>query len=191
MDRPTCQRCKKSGLVCEGYNRDRQFVNESLKRDSSGPKLSAVTINSQECPWLEHFATASNDDTKSQIVLADSLVKTAREQLYMGQLRSTMLPQGGQFSSEAWRLSAPGWAGLITEFYDTEPSLKYVTFAMAMGCLATQSNDGQLRVKSLQTYNMAVHELSTSLQKRDAYKRDGLIIASGLMASFEVSVTVT
>lgn len=188
MNRPSCHRCKKSGLACEGYNRDRQFVNGSLKKSSSESTLPRTVTSSQERPWLGRYATASSDHDESQIVLPDSLVTTAREQLYMGQLWATMLPKGGLFSTEKWRPSAPGWAGLINALYNTEPSLRYVTLAMAVGCLATKSNDDQLRVKSLQTYNAAVQELSTALQQRDAYKRDGLIIASGLMASFEVSV---
>ncbi|KID95097.1 C6 zinc finger domain protein, partial [Metarhizium majus ARSEF 297] len=57
---------------------------------------------------------------------------------------------------------------------------------MAMACLATENNDEQLRLESLQTYNSAVRELSSALKQQQAYQRNGRIVASGLMASFEL-----
>lgn len=189
LTRPGCNRCKAAGLTCEGYTIERHFVNGGVKGDNQAPANSRQMTPSQEKrPWLGRYTTRA-DISKckdSNIVSSDSLVRTARQQLYLGHLWTTMLPKGGHFSSETWRLSAPGWAGLVSMLYDTEPSLKYVTFAMALGCLATQCNDNQMRLKSLQTYNTAVQELSTALQQRDAHKRDGLIVAAGLMASFEV-----
>ncbi|EFY95862.2 fungal transcriptional regulatory protein [Metarhizium robertsii ARSEF 23] len=141
----------------------------------------------QEQTWPRHLRiqAATSENSQADIALSDSLVSTARQQLYLEHLWAVMLPKDHHFLTES-RLSAPGWSGLVLMFYNTEPSLRYVTLAMAMACLATENNDEQLRLKSLQTYSSAVQKLGSALKQRQAYQRNGLIVASGLMASFEL-----
>lgn len=61
--------------------------------------------------------------------------------------------------------------------------------AWAMGCMAVENDDKQMRIKSFQTYNSAVRQLSLALRRDDSFTCDGLIMASGLMASFEVTLS--
>jgi hypothetical protein len=184
LTKPTCRRCAASGLTCGGYARDRQFVNGGL----NGNKLRLVgadkSVLLQQQPWREqHVTRVGSEDDKSEVALSDSLVVSARQKLYLGHLWTTVLPS----VADASQHSDTGWARLTSQMHEGEPSLQFVTMAMAMACLAVERNDDQLRVKSLQTYNTAVRELQATLKRRDAYKRDGLIVAAGLMASFEAS----
>lgn len=186
MAKPECSRCRASSLVCEGYARDCKFVNSYLIGNGLlCGNAKSTRPQEQTRPGHLRIQAATPENSQADIALSDSLVRTARQQLYLEHLWAVMFPKDHHFLTES-RLSAPGWSGLVLMFYNTEPSLRCVTLAMAMACLATENNDEQLRLKSLQTYNSAVQELGSALKQRQAYQRNGLIVASGLMASFEV-----
>ncbi|KAJ6437310.1 hypothetical protein O9K51_10284 [Purpureocillium lavendulum] len=165
---PVCNQCKKSELPCGGYDRVFTFVHSTIeqKTNSSGVQDGKHGV---------------------EIILSDPLVRTAREQLYLGHLWNIMLPKGHLIPARLSEQSSPGWAGLVSELYDVEPSLRYAVLATALGCLASGTKErGEMLNKGLQTYHLAVQEIGKALKQRHAYKRDGLIIAAGLMASFEL-----
>ncbi|KAK2592341.1 hypothetical protein QQS21_009960 [Conoideocrella luteorostrata] len=101
-------------------------------------------------------------------------------------LGSAMLPGGRAYSTTAQTYASGGWTSTIPELYDSESTLRYASMATAASIIASDNNDEQLRIKGLQTYNRAVGEASKALQQPDWYKRDGLLAASRLMATYEV-----
>ncbi len=136
-------------------------------------------------PWLTRYAKTYND---SKPGLPDPLVRSAREQLYLGHLWDVMLPREQQVAVGTARPGAQNWATLITQLYDKEPGLRHVVIATAMGCLASLGTGRQeMLAKALETYTQAAREIGKALQRQTAYKSDGLVVASALMASFDVS----
>lgn len=180
---PACSQCRKAGFPCEGYARQTIFVGAAIRRLSAsrGGDTGAR-------PWISHYTKQENRN--AHITLPEPLVRTAREQLYMGYLWHTMTPKSHRSSIALSKLESSSWNRLIFESYVVEPSLRYVVMAWAMGCMAGRDQDSQMRIKSFKTYNTAVRHLSWTLNEKGAFKRDGLIIASGLMASFEVSGSI-
>ncbi|KAM5342154.1 hypothetical protein ACJ41O_015185 [Fusarium nematophilum] len=81
-----------------------------------------------------------------------------------------MLPGGRMFSPEAATMSSVGWTRLVGEFYDSEPSLRYVSLASAMAALAAQNQDHSMRLRALQTYNASVCRRETSPFSSHAWK---------------------
>jgi len=99
-----------------------------------------------------------------------------------------MLPREQQVAVGTARPGAQNWATLITQLYDKEPGLRHVVIATAMGCLASLGTGRQeMLAKALETYTQAAREIGKALQRQTAYKSDGLVVASALMASFDVS----
>lgn len=135
-------------------------------------------------PWKVRYAAPSADGVAA--ALPDSLVRSAREQLYFGLLISAMLPGGRPYSAGAIKFASVGWTNHVPTLYDTEPALKCATVALSMSLLAEDNGDAQLRIKGLQTYNHAVYQVARALQRPDWFQRDGLLAAARLMASYEV-----
>ncbi|KAM5376399.1 hypothetical protein ACJZ2D_005453 [Fusarium nematophilum] len=173
---PTCNQCVKAGLPCEGYARDVIFVHATT---------TACPVSSRDGPQQRPWFTQYSKQART-VALPDPLVRSAREQLYLGHFWSAMLPGGRMFSPEAATMSSVGWTRLVGEFYDSEPSLRYVSLASAMAALAAQNQDHSMRLRALQTYNASVCELGRRLAQRRPDRQESLIVTARLMASFDL-----
>lgn len=160
---------------------DQQLVldNDSSSPDSAGSAGSSGG-SSPELP------------TRLEITLPLTLVRSAREQLYMGFFESTMLAAGTTTPSPAaMKFASMGWTKHIAPLFDSDPAVKFAALATGSAIIATTHNDKQLQVKGIQTYNSAVMEMAKGLQRTNWYKRDGLLVAARIMATFEASTTPT
>ncbi|CEJ91936.1 hypothetical protein VHEMI07618 [[Torrubiella] hemipterigena] len=176
---PTCSQCRKAGLQCAGYSRQPVFVHATATNNGTLSKVDAAAR-----PWSSKYTKHANRPLR--ITPPDALVRTAREQLYTAYLWHTMTPKHQGPYNELSKQPGASWARAISEGCVTEPSLRFIAMAWAMGCMAVDNDDKQMRIKSFQTYNSAVRQLSLALRHDGSFTRDGLIMASGLMASFEM-----
>lgn len=142
------------------------------------------------------FGSSSPDGSSPEsvrpidIVLPINLTQSAREQLFMGVFGSTLLAAGTTTpSNEAMGFASMGWTKHIGPLYETDPAVRCATMATSSAIIATLHNDKQLQVKGIQAYNGAVVEMVKGLQRTNWYKRDGLLTAARLMATYEVSTT--
>ncbi|UNI21316.1 hypothetical protein JDV02_007317 [Purpureocillium takamizusanense] len=185
---PVCSQCKKSGLRCGGYSRDLTFVHSAVQCSVLSSNNGDGSTRTPQRPWLARYAKPS---TEAKIIIQDSLIRSAREQLYLGHLWDVMLPKGHRAAVGSARQGDTGWGTLISSLYDKEPSLRYVVVATAMGCLSFSGTGRRdMLIKSLESYTAAVREIGKELKGQAAYERDGLVVASALMASFELVFVV-
>lgn len=125
----------------------------------------------------------------TDILLPAHLARTAREQLYMGYFGSTLLAAGTTMPSKAaMTFASMGWTKHIGPLYETDPAVRCAAMATSSAIIATLHNDKNLQVKGIQAYNASVVEMVKGLQRTNWYKRDGLLTAARIMATFEVSV---
>ncbi len=121
------------------------------------------------------------------ILLPAHLARSAREQLYMGYFGSTLLAAGTTIpSDQAMSFASMGWTKHIGPLYETDPAVRSAAMATSSAIIATLHNDKQLQVKGIQAYNSSVVEMVKGLQRTNWYKRDGLLTAARIMATFEV-----
>lgn len=124
----------------------------------------------------------------ADILLPAHLARSAREQLYMGFFGSTMLAANTTNPSDAaMNFASMGWTRHIGPLYETDPAVRCAALATSSAIIATLHGDKQLQVKGIQAYNGAVLEMAKGLQRTNWYKRDGLLAAARIMATFEVS----
>ncbi|KAH8708191.1 hypothetical protein HC256_010337 [Beauveria bassiana] len=105
----------------------------------------------------------------------------------MGYFGATMLAAGTTVPSDAaMSFASMGWTKYISPLYDTDPTVRCAAMATSSAIIATLHNDKQLQVKGIQAYNNSVMEMVKGLQRTDWYKRDGLLTAARIMATFEL-----
>ncbi len=205
---PTCLKCEKAGIECEGYTDGLVWVNRTvdnrpklqvklrqqqqqpgsahsqqiiLHDDTSSPDSSSPGGGSPESAWVADVARSAD------ILLPAHLARSAREQLYMGYFGSTLLAAGTTMPSEgAMGFASMGWTKHIGPLYETDPAVRCAAMATSSAIIATLHNDKNLQVKGIQAYNSSVMEMVKGLQRTNWYKRDGLLTAARIMATFEV-----
>ncbi|OAA80487.1 Zn(2)-C6 fungal-type DNA-binding domain protein [Akanthomyces lecanii RCEF 1005] len=204
---PTCLKCEKAGLECEGYTDGLVWVNRTV---DNRPKLQ-VRLRQQQQQQQPDSAhgqqlvlhdddsntnSSSSPDGSSpdsdrarppDILLPAHLARSAREQLYMGYFGSTLLAAGTTIpSDQAMSFASMGWTKHIGPLYETDPAVRSAAMATSSAIIATLHNDKQLQVKGIQAYNSSVVEMVKGLQRTNWYKRDGLLTAARIMATFEL-----
>ncbi|EGX90722.1 hypothetical protein CCM_07142 [Cordyceps militaris CM01] len=133
-------------------------------------------------------SSSPNDVARpADILLPLHLACSAREQLYMGYFGSTLLAAGTTIpSSAAMSFASMGWTKHIGPLYETDPAVRFAAMATSSAIIATLHNDKQLQLKGIQAYDSSVMEMTKGLRRADWYKRDGLLTAARIMATFEL-----
>ncbi|OAA70191.1 Zn(2)-C6 fungal-type DNA-binding domain protein [Akanthomyces lecanii RCEF 1005] len=164
---PSCAQCLTAGLICEGYGRDLVWVNATTEEEPTGRQRRPPTNPSE--PWQVRYA--GQPGTNIEVILRESLAKTAREQKYLGMFWSAYLPNGRAFTSRACRLSTGGWTAHMGKLYDAEPTLRLASLAMSASVIGHQNHDGQLIIKGLKAYSEAIQEMTRAYVQlyRNAY----------------------
>ncbi|KAJ6783309.1 hypothetical protein PWT90_02544 [Aphanocladium album] len=179
---PSCNQCLAAGLICEGYGRDLVWVNATAEEEPTGRQRRPVANPSE--PWQVRYA--GQPGTNINVILRESLAKTAREQKYLGMFWSAYLPNGRAFTSRACKLSTGGWTSHMGKLYDTEPTLRLASLAMSASVIGHQNNDSQLIIKGLKAYSEAIQEMGRAVACNSRRLGDGLLAASRLMEFYEV-----
>ncbi|KND88028.1 hypothetical protein TOPH_07313 [Tolypocladium ophioglossoides CBS 100239] len=118
--------------------------------------------------------------------MPDALVRTAREQLYVGLFCTASLPYGRPYSQQASNLSSNGWTRFIAGLYKSEETLRHTAVALSTAILGVQNHDSQLSLKGLQAYNRALREMSKALKQPHRFRGDGLFATSRMMQLYEL-----
>lgn len=179
---PSCSQCLAAGLLCEGYGRDLVWVNATAEEEPAG-RMRRPQANQLE-PWQVRHA--GQPGINIDVILRESLAKTAREQKYLGLFWSAYLPNGRAFTSRACRLSTGGWTAHMGKLYDAEPTLRLASLAMSASVIGNQNNDRQLIIKGLKAYSEAIQEMAKAVASDSRRLGDGLLAAARLMEFYEV-----
>ncbi|KAJ3499083.1 hypothetical protein NLG97_g605 [Lecanicillium saksenae] len=179
---PSCNQCLAAGLICEGYGRELVWVNATAEEEPTGRQRRPVANPSE--PWQVRYA--GQPGTNIDVILRDSLAKTAREQKYLGMFWSAYLPNGRAFTSRGCKLSTGGWTSHMGKLYDAEPTLRLASLAMSASVIGHQNNDSQLVIKGLKAYSEAIQEMGRAVACNSRRVGDGLLAASRLMEFYEI-----
>lgn len=150
--------------------------------------------------WLSATASKDNDDSQREPLGISSswtarytrptynkmLIRTAREQEYLGMLWTSFLPRGREFSIKASKVSTGGWTRALDKLYDAEAALRKAALALSVSMLGEKTKDTATRVSGLLLYDQAVRETSKALQSPKRARGDGVLAAVRLMSLHEV-----
>ncbi|KAI9166504.1 Zn(2)-C6 fungal-type DNA-binding domain protein [Paramyrothecium foliicola] len=181
--RPTCIQCLQAGLTCGGYERERVWVNTPQE---SWAGTGSVAYSTDMSSYHASDSDA-HSVTSGTVTLHDSLLQTARQDLYIGQYYETYHPATyGHTSSGTSSFSTMGWAGVSSRLYEKEPALKYALAALSASTLSIKGDDPGLRVKGIQAYSSGIKELSIAFKQPHRIAYDGLLGAIRLMGFYEI-----
>lgn len=119
-------------------------------------------------------------------MLHDSLAQSARQIKYLGTFWSVYLPDGKEFSAVAGQRTTCGWTNILSQLYDTEPTLRIAALAISTSVMGGESNDQQLKIKGMQAYSRALQEMSVAIKDSKRWLGDGLLAAVRIMELYEV-----
>lgn len=175
--------------MCGGYGRDLIWVHASAPEPAKIEDAEAreASISPHIVPWRAHYAVSEGEGIN--IVLHDSLVRSARQTKYLGTFWSVYLPDGKEFSALARQRTPCGWTDTLGQLYDSEPTLQMAALAISTSVMGGESNDQQLRIKGMQTYSRALQEMSVALKDSKRWLGDGLLAAVRIMELYEVGRT--
>ncbi|PYH97069.1 hypothetical protein BO71DRAFT_347838 [Aspergillus ellipticus CBS 707.79] len=167
---PFCGQCIKAGLVCEGY----------------GGRRPTIWINATDGENHSYTALHTRSSETPAITLHGSLVRSARENRYVGLYLTAFLPNGRLFSRDAAWISSAGWLRYYESLCRSEKTLQLITLAHGLSMLATRDNDSQLKLKGFQAHRMALQEMRVGLQDPQRSTGDGLLAAVRLFRFYEI-----
>lgn len=156
-------------MACEGYDDDGLWIHTTVST------VMAYADYNRPPP-----------ERQSDIALPISLAQSAREQLCFGAFHSALQPGGRHYSSHAVKLSFVGWIDFIPNLCSSEPCIRYISIAIGAALLALESGHGQLRIKGLQAYNMALCEMAKALAQPTWHLRHGLLAVGRLLTFYDV-----
>lgn len=145
----------------------------------------STTNQAVQKPWAVRYSRAIISDDV-EVTLPDPLVKTSREQLFIGIFCTSSLPYGRPYSSRAANLSSNGWPRIVSSLCNSDGILRQAAVAVSAAVIGAQQNDDQLRLKGLQAYYNSIREMAKALGRPYQFQSDGLTAANRMMQLYEV-----
>ncbi|KAL7921308.1 hypothetical protein ACQKWADRAFT_327803 [Trichoderma austrokoningii] len=215
---PSCNQCTRAGLECGGYERDLVWVNTTPPNRSKAPASSSRGKGSsaqltQQRPWRVMYTAQpennnngnnsnsnkrnnnsnnNNANANINIALHDSLVRSAREELFFNKLISTALPYGHLLSARASDTLTNGWVSAVSAYYDKEPAIRYASLAMSAGFMGVEENrkqitqSSQITLQGFESYSRAVVEMVRGLNDPTRSQNNGIIVAARILQFYEL-----
>lgn len=175
MKRPTCGQCRQIGLKCEGYVRERVFVQVVYGRPRE-PR-----VNSKKARQTQKHCEINLPPH------SDSLVRSADEQQCTAVWWDSYLPNGKLLPFRLAGFTTGGWTNALHDKIRKTPSVRRVLLALA---LSTAGRDqGQLRThyKGLECYVASLTDAGSALSTTSEAVITQCITAR-LSALYEVSM---
>ncbi|EXJ69487.1 uncharacterized protein A1O5_07523 [Cladophialophora psammophila CBS 110553] len=166
QQQPSCGPCKRSKLVCGGYQRARVFVN-------SRPEHDQVALTSPT----------------ALLLLERSLGRTALEIKYLDFYWTTLLPNGQPFTPRAARYSTTSWTGVVQDLGQRQGLVHLALLTNALGLLGQVSGQQSTIMQGWRLYGRSLQALAKSIPAKSQEAGDGLLAASGLLAAYELIQT--
>ena len=185
---PSCGQCTRAGVPCAGYDKACIFVNSSQKHGDANTNwfmpesYAALPSSKPRSPAPPRKVSASDVSP----VLEPSLERVGLQSRCIDNFWSSLLPNGRSFSSQAARYSTAGWHGVVHDLWPRDNLVRLALLANALGMLGEQSGQRWMIVEGWRAYGNSLQMLARSLPTVGAKKGDELLIASQLLAQYEV-----
>lgn len=172
QERPYCTPCLKSGTQCEGYERERVFVN--YKDASTRYTKATISRVTQITPLASE---RGRQNAREDIILPDSLAMTAGEQVFVAHFLNIYSPGGQPMSPWAWIASRA-----------TDPAPRQALLALTLSTLGEEENDANMRAEGARLYGKALKEAAADLGSPTKGTSDATLVTISMMRLYEVNM---
>jgi len=192
LRRPSCNRCLRDRLQCEGYARTTIFVNHGPGHDNPAPLPLVAARSKQDHGAAQPPATTTAVGTISP--LQYTLARGAFGEQFSGLWWANYLPSKNAVPSQATAPLAAGqkpwsieWADSVTSMSASSNVVRNALHAMSLCFIGNQAANQSMIREGLKHYGSALSELNQALQDPVKTKnRDEVVHACMLLSHFEV-----
>lgn len=158
--------------------------------DESQPTAEGATAASpgasSTCSESTTVATAST--STSDIVLPPSLVRSAREDKYIGLFWDSYIPDRRRFLGTLARYSyANSWVPAMRSLQQNDLALHKIMIALCVGTLGRESREEWMQQESSKLYLGALQEMNVALRTPSRRKSDAVLLATRVFGLYDVS----
>jgi hypothetical protein len=175
------------GIECGGYEQQRIFVNTTAEGQKPQPDGDANGLKSSP-PKKAKFSQCGHF-TPENILLPDSLCRSANESQCLGLFWDAYLPNGRTFSSESCLYSVGGWITVTTSLHSRNEVLKAALMAHGICMGGIKQENPQMLGDGRRLYCETLGHMARTLHKWSNTDVVSLIATSRLLTLFEVSHT--
>jgi hypothetical protein len=124
------------------------------------------------------------------VMLERSLECTALESKYFEVYWASLLPNGQAFTPQAAQYSTTGWMGVVQDLCQRDEAVRLALLTNALGVVGQHSGQQPMIVEGWRMYGRSLQMLAKSLPARSQEGSDKLLAASGLLAAYEVCMSI-
>ncbi|KAJ5591624.1 uncharacterized protein N7459_001993 [Penicillium hispanicum] len=188
LQHPTCGQCQRAGLECEGYVRERIFVNSTQGPSVSGaPRLEQATYpTSNPVPALVRRRVAASADLKPGILTHESLWRSASQMNMVGTFWATFLPNSQPFSLRAARFANGGWTNVAQEIYQDDTLVRHALMANCLGLVGRQDGHAWMVQEGMRIYGLTLNRVGMLLKQPDKVHSKTIVLVPMMLSLFEL-----
>ena len=181
LRKPSCGRCLKENLHCEGYKRPTIFVSHQPEADDPSR---LVIVRPKPAEWR----SPTPWDRLPSVSILRSLSGAAFEDRVVQNYFEVLLPKGKYIPrSGVYSLGCYAWIDACVSLSPSSPVLRQALCAVSLSSIASQSGDQALIRKGAEFYGTALSRLNGALQNPQAAANDESVIPTcALLATYEV-----
>ncbi|KAH8670100.1 hypothetical protein BGZ60DRAFT_375305 [Tricladium varicosporioides] len=173
--RPRCTQCLRAGLPCEGYIRQRLFINKTT---------TTITTTSTQNNTVK---PSPLEAVSGSVLLPAALSHSAYEDKYIGLYWDTYLPSRQLLSrcKDSDRICLGGWTTTVQDLYVTSPVLRKALLALCLSTISRRDGQQWMAEEGLKFYVSALQGMSGALKVPANAKNDALLLANKLFSLYE------
>lgn len=171
LTQPTCNRCRRAGLKCGGYRRQRVFVNSTKYQPLNGKGYSL-------CPH--------DGDSVGKITQPDSLTHTAYKAKFLGLFWGTYYPEGSRLQTNTWGSSGD----VLSVIYRLSPedgTLQRILLATSLFITGRQDGKTWMTREGQAIYCATLGKIKSLLKCEIKVLSDGVLATVKALSLFEVN----
>jgi hypothetical protein len=194
LKRPECDQCTQRGLDCGGYDEDRMFVDQNARFiNTASTAVSRVpTRTRRPSPPRDTqndallFEQAGLALSRHEVVLRDSLARSAYNEKTIEMFRYAYAPTSGVYSSAAASSSANKFPDLMPTLYVQDDALRLALLATSAASTGQATGDVWMFEQGKQLYSRALGEMSKAVRDPQRSRSPAVLAVPRVMGLFEI-----
>lgn len=124
-----------------------------------------------------------------QILLHDSLWRSASQLKIIDTFLATYLPNSEPFSTEATKYSIGSWVNVVLKLYKQSDLVRLALIANGLGIVGKQNRQPSMNLQGLSVYGQALNKLGLYLKSPQFTVDENLMVVPMLLCLFEVGTS--
>ena len=154
-------------MSCEGYTRERVFVNSNTGSRFTGGRYILENDISTLSPY--------------------ELMASANRESFVGGFWRSYLPYGRAFPQRAIELTTGGWTHIAHSMFHTRSLVRSALLGISLCVAGRQHNDPVLLVQGVQQHGRVLRQMREALCPNKQIDRTVLLVTSRILSLFEAS----